>query len=137
MSQHDLIDQTPVLDVKPYLPFSDSAANAVLAPWVPIPAAIKVDAFALTWSEAALAHLRDIRLEFYTVLELDLFKVNFTCSAWSRVQFTTMTRSTQDTVSHLLSLNPRSRYWQSAYGKCVVRVNSFAVSCCACVRVNW
>jgi len=30
----DAIDGTPVIDIKPYLPWNDSAANAKVAPWV-------------------------------------------------------------------------------------------------------
>ena len=30
----DVVDGTPVLDVKPYLPFADSVPRAVAPPWV-------------------------------------------------------------------------------------------------------
>ena len=33
LSGVDLVDGTPIIDVKPYLPFSDSAADARVAPW--------------------------------------------------------------------------------------------------------
>lgn len=95
LSQHDLIDGTPVLDVKPYLPFSDSVDGAKMAPWVPIPAAIAAPDFDLSWSPEALKQLAAVQLRFYAASELDLFR---------------------ETVRHLLSLNPRSKFWINAYG---------------------
>ncbi len=50
VSGHDWVDQTPILDIKPYLPFIDAVAEATSSgPFAEPPAAV----LAVQWSEAA------------------------------------------------------------------------------------
>lgn len=89
VSQHDLIDGTPVLDVKPYLNCFDSIPNSVTPPWVPKPEARPE--FELLWSDESVVQLKQVKLKFYDIAtEMELF---------------------QRTVTDLLALNPRSKYW--------------------------
>ena len=54
LSGIDLLDGTPVLDIKPYVPYADSVAGAVNQMASQAPAAITVQ-----WSEAALCQARE------------------------------------------------------------------------------
>lgn len=98
LSQHDLIDGTPVLDVKPYLEPYDSVhppLSSRMPPWIPRPDQTQVVQFTLHWSEDARKQLQEIPLNFYGRHELQLVK---------------------DTLTELMSLNPRSKYWAATYG---------------------
>ena len=94
VSGHDLVDGTPVLDVKPYIHEFDSEPHSQVPVWLP-PREESIADFDLRWSEEADRQLRETRLSFYSADELELFKT---------------------TLCNLLKLNPRSRYWANTYG---------------------
>lgn len=54
----DVIDGTPVLDIKPYIPYADSYPEAS-AGW----ASEEIPTFAVTWSEAALVVLAQLQMQ--------------------------------------------------------------------------
>lgn len=56
ISDHDLIDGTPILDIKPYLPFADSVPDAALG-WAETAPTEKLDVVFLPEAEAQLASL--------------------------------------------------------------------------------
>ena len=93
VSDIDLIDGTPILDIKPYIDTFDSAPNSHVPGWLPPPE--KPPLFDLQWSNHALTQLAETPLNFYRQNELDMF---------------------QKTVAELLALNPRSKYWAHTYG---------------------
>ncbi len=84
---HDLIDGTPVLDIKPYIDEFDSAPDWRVPSWLP-PREEAVKDFQLSWSPEALQLLAATPLSFYKPHEQQLF---------------------QDTLRDLLKLNPRSK----------------------------
>ncbi|KAL1496230.1 hypothetical protein AB1Y20_016193 [Prymnesium parvum] len=51
----DLIDGTPVMDVKPFVPFADSAVAPTVAPWLAVPPTPELS---VDFTAAALAQLR-------------------------------------------------------------------------------
>ena len=87
VSGHDLIDGTPVLDIKPYIHEYDSAPDACVPSWLP-PCKEELQEFDLVWSPEALQQLQDTPLSFYQPSESELF---------------------ESTLRDLLKLNPRSK----------------------------
>ncbi len=87
VSGHDLIDGTPVLDIKPYIHEYDSAPDSRVPLWLP-PRKEELQEFDLVWSHEALQQLQETPLSFYQPHELELFK---------------------STLRDLLKLNPRSK----------------------------
>jgi tRNA-Thr(GGU) m(6)t(6)A37 methyltransferase TsaA len=61
----DLIDGTPVLDVKPYVPYADSFPNA-LSGW----ASEDIKKYSVSWSEQALKELQNLAHERFADLKL-------------------------------------------------------------------
>jgi len=59
--EHDLVDGTPIFDIKPYLPFADSIADARL-PWAAEP---PVERHQVQFSEAAVKALAGLDDELY------------------------------------------------------------------------
>ena len=53
VEESDLLDQTPILDIKPYIPYADSFPNAQIG-WLEN---IEKTAFELFWSDSVLAQL--------------------------------------------------------------------------------
>ena len=72
VSEHDLIDGTPILDIKPYIAAFDSAPDSRIPQWLPSPE--QPPKFDLQWSPEALEQLKDIPLSFYRDYELELFQ---------------------------------------------------------------
>ncbi|OIP42234.1 MAG: tRNA (N6-threonylcarbamoyladenosine(37)-N6)-methyltransferase TrmO [Deltaproteobacteria bacterium CG2_30_63_29] len=73
VAQADLLDQTPIVDIKPYLPFCDAFPEAAVG-WgglAPTP-------YRLLWSEGArervaeIASAHDLRLDHYAEVQLQL-----------------------------------------------------------------
>lgn len=56
ISDHDLIEGTPILDIKPYLPFADSIAEASLG-WADSPPTDRLSVVFLPEAELQLSHL--------------------------------------------------------------------------------
>ena len=56
ISDHDLIEGTPILDIKPYLPFADSVPEATLG-WADSPPTEKLDVVFLPEAEAQIGKL--------------------------------------------------------------------------------
>ncbi|MBK1852113.1 tRNA (N6-threonylcarbamoyladenosine(37)-N6)-methyltransferase TrmO [Marinobacter sp. 1-4A] len=75
ISDHDLIDGTPILDIKPYLPFADSIPNASLG-WAESAPTERLDVVFLPEAEAQLAelsqtHYPDLKLLITDVVSYD------------------------------------------------------------------
>ncbi|KAA1176384.1 tRNA (N6-threonylcarbamoyladenosine(37)-N6)-methyltransferase TrmO [Marinobacter salinexigens] len=75
ISDHDLIEGTPILDIKPYLPFADSVADASLG-WAETPPTEKLPVVFLPEAEQQLSQLPadkypDLRLLIEDVVSYD------------------------------------------------------------------
>jgi tRNA (adenine37-N6)-methyltransferase len=75
ISDHDLIDGTPILDIKPYLPFADSVPEASLG-WADSAPTEKLDVEFLPEAEQQLANLPsekypDLKALIYDVVSYD------------------------------------------------------------------
>ncbi|WP_100638688.1 tRNA (N6-threonylcarbamoyladenosine(37)-N6)-methyltransferase TrmO [Marinobacter salexigens] len=75
VSDHDLIDGTPILDVKPYLPFADSIPSAALG-WAEAPPTERLEVVFLAEAEQQLAGLSpeeypDLKLLIADVVSYD------------------------------------------------------------------
>lgn len=75
ISDHDLIEGTPILDIKPYLPFADSVAGASLG-WAETPPTEKLPVVFLPEAEQQLSQLPadkypDLRLLIEDVVSYD------------------------------------------------------------------
>src|SRR5690554_3341185 len=66
ISDHDLIEGTPIMDIKPYLPFADSVPGAALG-WADTPPTERLDVVFLAEAETQLA---DLSPEEYPDLKL-------------------------------------------------------------------
>lgn len=64
ISDHDLIDGTPILDIKPYLPFSDSVPEATLG-WADTP---PTDRMAVVFLDEAATQLQNLPADRYPQL---------------------------------------------------------------------
>lgn len=64
ISDHDLIDGTPILDIKPYLPFSDSVPEATLG-WADTP---PTDRIAVVFLDEATTQLQNLPADRYPQL---------------------------------------------------------------------
>ncbi len=64
ISDHDLIDGTPILDIKPYLPFSDSVPEATLG-WADTP---PTDRMAVVFLDKAATQLQNLPADRYPQL---------------------------------------------------------------------
>ena len=56
ISDHDLIEGTPILDIKPYLPFADSVPEATLG-WADSPPTERLEVVFLPEAEAQISEL--------------------------------------------------------------------------------
>lgn len=75
ISDHDLIDGTPILDIKPYLPFADSVPQATLG-WADSPPTDRLSVVFLPEAEEQLGNLSpadypDLRLLIEDVVSFD------------------------------------------------------------------
>ena len=86
----DLCDGTPILDVKPYVPFADSVADATVAPWL---AELPTPDLEVRWTDSAMEELR-ILLPHQSLL----------CTE----------EQARAAVSEVLMADPRSIHWRQS-----------------------
>jgi tRNA-Thr(GGU) m(6)t(6)A37 methyltransferase TsaA len=86
----DLCDGTPILDVKPYVPFADSVADATVAPWL---AALPTPDLEVQWTAQAAAELRAL-LPHLSLLPSE--------------------EHARSAVNEVLAADPRSIHWRQA-----------------------
>ena len=70
IAAHDLLDGTPVLDVKPYLPHVEAVPDARLPSWVQQPERLSLEPAA--WLPAALSSLAELRTEHHDTIKQQL-----------------------------------------------------------------
>lgn len=109
----DLVDGTPVLDIKPYVPQYDSVTEATVPEWIVAPPVVPLS---VEFTEEAVEELRGFLekgiLEYYSDLE-----------------------ETKVAITEVLTLDPRSIYWRkkydgdkkSTYGFCLDVLNILCV----------
>jgi len=86
----DLCDGTPILDVKPYVPFADSVADATVAPWL---AALPTPDLEVRWTALAAAELRALLPHLSLLPSEELAR---------------------SAVTEVLAADPRSIHWRQA-----------------------
>lgn len=71
LSGVDLLDQTPILDIKPYVSYSDIIEKTTLPTWIEDPTVGNIPEENITFSENALKQLENLLkyLKFYNTLE--------------------------------------------------------------------
>ena len=115
LSAVDLCDGTPVLDVKPYVPFADSIVGARVAPWL---SEMPTNDLRVEWSDGAEAQLRSL------VPSLEILE------GWD---------GARSAIVEVLTADPRSVHWrqsrtQLAYGFSIDTLN---VVCAFCDNVAY
>lgn len=110
ISDHDLIDGTPVLDIKPYLPFADAIADADLG-WADNPPTGRLEVVFTTEAEAQLANLPE---EQYPELKLLIADV---VSYDPRPSFRRGRDEARIYGAHLYDLNVRFQFVNGVSGK--------------------
>ncbi len=60
ISGHDLLDQTPILDIKPYIPYSDSLVDASAGDFADAPEA----PLSVTFSESVTEHIKQLETQY-------------------------------------------------------------------------
>lgn len=106
ISDHDLIDGTPILDIKPYLPFADSVPEASLG-WA---GAAPVEKLEVVFLPEAEAQLGDLSPETYPDLKLLIEDV---VSYDPRPSFRRGRDEARIYGAHLYDLNVRFRFVNS------------------------
>ncbi|MDI9244957.1 tRNA (N6-threonylcarbamoyladenosine(37)-N6)-methyltransferase TrmO [Marinobacter sp. CHS3-4] len=113
ISDHDLIDGTPILDIKPYLPFADSVPQASLG-WAEAPPTEKLDVLFTPEAEDQLAALDCARYPDFRALIEDVVSYD------PRPSFRRGRDEDRVYGAHLYDLNVRFRFEQDETGKRVL-----------------
>ena len=110
ISNHDLIEGTPILDIKPYLPFADSVPEASLG-WADSPPTEKLEVVFLPEAEQQLADLAPEDYPDFRALIEDVVSYD------PRPSFRRGRDEARIYGAHLYDLNVRFRFVTEASGK--------------------
>lgn len=90
LSGVDLVDGTPIVDVKPFVPFADGAADATVAPWL---RELPTPDLQVVFSEGALAQLEALAPHLRLLKDAD---------------------QARRAVGEVLAADPRSVHWRQS-----------------------